>query len=203
MDVGRAGKTTGEEGGCQGIEVDVAGEGDIQGLDPSRSGKQEGGCVASAGRRRDPCPQDVGLRVFHGIERAGLRARQQTQGLVERTRSLPVPCRRQRATPPAPGIDGQHRRAFKEGRRRREASARPRALRRELQHRRDLLVRSHGGLCQMPGATIGVDLRICRFGEREVNAPSCLDVRRLVHRRADQRMPEDDARTEGQDAFSR
>ena len=103
------------------------------------------------------------------VERAELGQREQVErglggaGLVLGLR------RGERALGAPRGIDRQRRRALEEGGRGGQSAAGLGAVGRALELGGDVLVRSGGGLRAMPGAAIGIELRIGRLGERVVH----------------------------------
>ena len=79
---------------------------------------------------------------------------------------------------------------MQEGRRRRQAAPRPGAARGALEFGGDVLVRPGRGLRAMPAATVRVELRIGRFGERAVGGSAFGRGRAPVDGRAHQRVKE-------------
>ena len=106
------------------------------------------------------------------VERPGLDRDQQPQRRVERAGVALGLGRREQALRPAGGVGGQRRRALQERGRRGQAAARLRAAGRALELRGDVLVGPGRGLRPVPGAAVGIELRIGDLGQR-AGAASC------------------------------
>ena len=116
------------------------------------------------------------------------RRRRRRRASPARRRASARRARRGRASarPPAAGT-------------RRPRPARPRACARPAERASsggDGLVRRRGGVRAMPGAAVGIELRIGRLGERAMHVAAVTRGRRAVDRRADERMREPHARAE-------
>ena len=129
---------------------------------------QAPGCAEEQPRRVGDASlvkRDLSAQVLHlggpqGVERAGLDRHQQSQGRVERAGIALRPGSRQQALRSASGLGRQHRRALEECGRRGQAPARLRAAGRALELLGDVLVGTRRGLSPVPGAAVGIDLRI-------------------------------------------
>ena len=89
----------------------------------------------------------------------------------------------------ASGIGRQHRRALEERGRRGQTSASLRAAGRPLESLGDLLVGPRRRVGAVPGATVGIDLRIGDVRQGTVHGLSLLKRCRAVGRRAYERVP--------------
>ena len=126
------------------------------------------------------CPQSV--------KRASLDRDQQPECLVE---SAGIAFRFgacEQALRTVSGFRRQDRRSLEERGRRGEAPARMRSAGRALELLGDVLVGPRGGLGPVPGAAIGIDLRISDIRQCAVHRMPFLGRRRPVGRRAHQRM---------------
>ena len=109
-----------------------------------------------------------------GRRAAGVDRDQQSQCRIQRAGVALRPGSREQALGTASGFGGQHRRALQEGGRRRQAPARLRSAGRALELLGDVLVRPRCRLRPMPGAAVGIDLRIGDLSQRAVHYLSLL-----------------------------
>ena len=186
------------------IEIRVAREAHVERLELPRGLEQQQRRVAAAvlGER------DLGLEQIDAgspelVERSGLRGRQQPASHVERPRPQAGLGGCERSVGSPRGIAGQRDRTLQERGRGREAAARLRPVRRELQLARDLLVGPGGRGGQVPRTTIRIDVPIRHLRQRQVGRPALRPAGRPVHGRARQGMAEGHALLERQQPVRR
>ena len=150
---------------------------------------------------RDLGAQQVDTCELEVAEDARLSRGEQVESVVE-SACLKLRLRRGESALRAPGrFRRQRGRALEEGPGGSEPAPRLRSGCRTLQLRGNLLIGHGRRLRPVPGAAIRVDVWIGCLGERAVDLAPLLAPGCPVHRRADQRMPEDDRGTERQQAL--
>ncbi|MDB5065576.1 MAG: hypothetical protein JWM18_2010 [Chloroflexi bacterium] len=148
------------------------------------------GIAAAAGGEGDLGAQPLQQGALQGVERPQVDHVEQAQGRVGRPGPQLGAGGGEGALHPACGIGGQRGGSFEEGRRRRQSAPSPGLSRRALQVAGDLLVGPERRLGAVPGAAIGTDIGVDDLGERAMRAPALVGRRRVVDRRAHQRVTE-------------
>ncbi|MFD9735340.1 hypothetical protein [Umezawaea sp. NPDC059074] len=125
--------------------------------------------------------RDLGAQPFHvrlpdRVQRAEFGGRQQLGRLGEAARVELGPRGGQGAGGACLRVRRQFGGAFQEGGGRDPATTGERAARRVLQLPGDVLVRAGGGVRAVPGAAVGVLLRVGDLGEGAVHGPQVRDV---------------------------
>ena len=186
-----AGQLPGEQGRHPGGQVGLAGQVQVERLEPAGRLEQQRRRVAAQPRGEHDLPaQQVHPGALQLIQRSGFRRGQQLQGRPERA-GLQVGLRRgERPLGPAGGIDAQQHRTLQERRGRGQPAAGLGPVRRPLQLGRDLFVRAGRGLGPVPGPQVRFGHRVGDLGQRPVHLLPVLDRRGPVDRRAQQRVPE-------------
>ena len=183
------GQTTDDDRGPQRVEVGLACERGVERLEPLGGLEQQRGRVAAASHREgDLRAEEVHAGAVEFVERSGLRRGQQSEGRVGRAGVVRGLRRGQRALRAARRLGRQFGRALQEGGGRRQAPARLRPVGRALQLARDVFVAARRRVRAVPGAAIGIDVRIGRLRQHPVRALAILRGCRLVDRRAHERM---------------
>ena len=177
---------------------------------PTRRGRSRARARGSSGSRRLAALQQQRRRVAPDARRRTRSVRAAAPrgraGARRAARPRPWPAARapRRTRPPAgwparrpargpPVAPGRRVSATERCRNAAAAASPPRACARPADRsssERDLLVGSRRRCGEMPGAAVGVDLRIGRLRQRQVHRPALLRRRRPVDRRAHQRMAE-------------
>ena len=137
-----------------------------------RAEEQPSGVAAALLLQRDLSAQVLHLGSLQRVERASLDRDQQTECRVERAGVALRPGSREQALRTASGFGRQHRRALEERGRRGQAPAGLRSAGRALELLGDVLVGPRRGLGPMPGATVGIDLRIGGLRQRAGARPA-------------------------------
>ena len=195
--VGGRRQATREQRRGQCVEVRLARERHVQRLESACRREQQWRRVAPAvGRERDPRPEDLCLGPLEVVERADLGILEKGDGVVDGACLVLRLGGRQRPAGASRGLDGQRRRTFEECRGGGEPATRLGARSGTFQVRGDIFVRHHRGLRSVPGATIRVGLGIRRVRERLMDLGPLDGVGGSIHRGANERMPEGDARPE-------
>ena len=154
-------------------QVGPASEAEVERLEPFRSVKeQRGRLVAVARHGGSVAAKERGSRAMEAVERSAFCRGQQplrrleVAGLEARLRGG------QRAAGLEGRVGGQRGRALEKGRCGREPAAALRSSCGALEVGGHGLVRSGGGECAVPRATVGGELGIARLRQRDVRAPS-------------------------------
>ena len=196
-----AAQVAGPDRGPERLQVRVAGQAGVERLQaPGRAEQQPSSVAGASLHQRDQSAQVLHLGSRQRVERPSLDRDQQSQCRVKRAGGALGPGGREQAPGTASGSGRQHRRALQERGRRGQASARLRAAGRALELGGDVLVGPGRGLGPVPGAAVGIDLRIGDLRQGAVDVLPLLQRRRPVGRRAHQRMPEPHAGAEFQQA---
>jgi hypothetical protein len=175
----------------QRLEVGLASHRGVERLEAPGSSEQQRRSVAAArAGERDLRAQPLQPRALKLVERGELGDRQQLERRV-RCRSVELRLRgSHRPLPPPRRIGGQLGRACQERRSRRRTPTGLRPIGRALQLARHRLVGSGRRLRPMPGATIGIGIRIARLGQRSMHFLALAEVWGPVGGRAHERVPE-------------
>ena len=169
----------------------------VERLEPARGQHQQRRRVGAAPLcEGQPRTQTIGEGELELVQRAECGDREQAERGVGRARVVLGLRRRERAFRAPRGVGGQRRGALQERRGGGQSAARMRAARRALELGGDVLVRACRRLRAMPGAAVGVVLRVRGVGERTVHRPPLLCRRPAVDRGAHERVEELDARLE-------
>jgi hypothetical protein len=153
---------------------------------------QRRGLAHSTRGKRDQGPHEIGAGALEIAERPGFRHGQQFQRRPGRA-SLDLGLRRGQRPRGPPGRIGRQRRGpLQERCCRGHPAAGLCPAGRALQLSGNLLVRTGSGLGPVPGAAVGIVLRIGDLGQGAVRLPPLPSRRKLVGRRAGQGMPEPD-----------
>ena len=186
-----ASEVPGEQRRAPRIEIRVAAEADVERLElPGGLQEQQRSVAAMVLGEGDLGPEQDHAGSTELVERSGLRDRQQPASHVERPR--PQTC-----LGGCEGPLGSPRRIARDGDGTlqqcgcgREAAARLRPARRELQLAGDLLVRPGCGGSEMPGPTVRIDNTVGDLGQRQMGRSALGSAGSPVHGRARQGMSE-------------
>jgi hypothetical protein len=119
--------------------------------------------------------------LLERVERPSLGDRQQLQSRVRRAGLMLRHRRFQRATSATLRVRRQLGGFVEEGRGSGEAPTRTGTIGGPLKLPSDLLVERRRRMRAMPGASVGIDLRISEFDKRAVRQPPCLRSSGAVH----------------------
>ena len=198
----RARQATREHGGGQRVEVGLARQRQVERLEAGGRPRAAAAAPRSRGWRRTRFAPGGGRPRARWSSSSGPTSahREQRERVVERARLVLRLRRGQRPGGATRGVERQRGRALEEGGGRGESAARLRARRGTLELRGDVLVGHRRRLRAVPGAAIRVGLGIGRLGERAMDLAPLLGGGCPVDRRANERMAEDDAGREREQA---
>ena len=149
---------------------------------------KEGGVASTPGGERDLTAQEVYTSPLEGVEPADLSCSEEGESVVQRARFELGLRRRQCPLRTARRLGCQAGGALEEGGGRGQPAPRLSPAGRPLELGGNTLIGGARGLSEVPGAPVGVDLRVGRFRQRPVHPPALLRRCPAVDRRADQRM---------------
>ena len=165
--------------------------------------QQRRSIAAARAGEHDLRAQPLQPRALKLLQRAQLRHRQELERGV-RGRRLELGLRSGQRPSTARGrIRGQLCRSLEKGGRRRDAATGRRPPRRTLELRGDVLIRSVRRVRAMPRPAVGVAIRVGHIGQRPMDLLPFRRGRRTVGRRADERVPEPDARIDLEQSLCR
>ena len=183
--------------GTERLEVGLTCQRGVERLEASGGAHEQPAGVAAASLLQGDLPaQALHLRGPQGVRRAGLDRDQQAECSVECPGIVLGGGGREQALCAATRFGRQRRCALEECRRRGQAAAALGSVGGALELLGDFLVGARGGLGEVPGAAVGIDLCVGDLRKGAVRALSLLKRRGLVGRRAHQRMAEPHARVE-------
>ena len=174
----------------------LAREGRIERFEPLGRVKEQGsGLVTAAQVQGDLTPEPLQHGSVELVQRSCRRGREQRQRGVGEA-GEPLGASRSERTPGSPaGLGCQLGCTLQEGSGRGETPTRLRTSGRQLELGGDVLVWCERGVGAMPGAPIGVGLRVSGLCKCPVRAPSLFGRRRAVDRRTQEWMTKRDPRT--------
>jgi hypothetical protein len=177
--------------GVQRVQVGLAGQVDIDGLEPAGGFQQQwGGIAAPVRRERELGSQEINAGTLEFVQRCGLGHAEQLDRGIERARLDLGLSSGQGSGGPRRGLRGQRRRALEERGRGGQTPACLRPAGRAFQFGGHRLVWPGRGAGQMPGPPVSVGVRIGRLGQSPVRRPPVGCGGRPVDRGARQRMAE-------------
>ena len=188
-DVRAAREPVGEPGRLERFEIGGARPVRVDRLELAGGVQQEPGSVAAALHgERDLRAQEIHARALEIIDAAGLRGGEERERVVERPSLVLGLRRRQRPLRTPDRVRRQGRGALEEGGGGGQPAARLGAAGGPLELGGDVLVGAGRRLGEVPGAPVGIGLRVGRLRQRPMHAASLLRRCRPVDRRAHQRM---------------
>ena len=184
-------EAAGEDRGSERLQVRLARRSAVERLEPlGRIEQQRRSVAAAAEREHDLGAQASEPGALEVVQRAHLRHRQKLVRGLQRPR-LELGLGRGQRPPTTTGrVRRQLGRSLEERGGGGDAAASPRAPGRALQLVGDGLVETRCRVRAMPGAPIGIDVGIGRLGQRPMHLLAVEHGRRLVDRRAHQRVAE-------------
>ena len=188
------GQTPGGRSSRQRVQVGLPGDLPVERLEPARRGQQHRDGLVPRGRVvGDLRAQQVYPCLPGYVEGARLGGRDETQRLLERTGGRLGLGGLDRASCPPSSVRGERGRRLQTGGCCRKPAVRERSVSGTYERCRDRFVGAHRRPGEVPCSAVRVDVRVGDLGEGTVDLPPFRRCRRVVDRRADERMPKPDA----------